>query len=62
MAPHASPTGTATGQQEFNLSQGVLVSGAMNGNIRVEMTAAQLRMPIAMTLDLHMTMRRVGGP
>ncbi len=58
----AKVTGTATGQQEFNLSQGVLVSGTMDGNLRVEMTAPQLRMPIAMTFDLHITMRRVAGP
>jgi len=58
----AKVTGTATGQQEFNLTQGVLVSGTMDGNIRVDMTGGQLRTTLAMTLELHITMRRVGGP
>lgn len=58
----AKITGTATGQQEFNLTRGVLVNGSMDGNIKVEVTAAQLRTPIAMTYDLHVAMRRVGGP
>lgn len=58
----AKITGTATGQQEFNLTQGVLATGSMDGNIKVEVTAAQLRTPIAMTYELHVSMRRVGGP
>jgi len=58
----AKITGTATGQQEFNLTQGALVNGTMDGNIKIEMSAPQLRTPLTMTYELHVSMLRVGGP
>ena len=58
----AKITGTATGQQEFNLTQGALVNGSMDGNIRIEMSAPRLPTPLVMSFELHVSMRRVGSP
>jgi hypothetical protein len=57
----AKVTGTVAGQEEFDLTRGALASASMDGTIRVEMTAPQLRAPLAISLELHATLRRLGA-
>lgn len=51
-------TGSATGEETFSLSDGAVVSGAMDGSVKVEFTIPALKTSIGVGYDLHVTMKR----
>jgi len=53
-------TGTAAGEETFSLTDGALVTGTMDGNVKVEMTIPALKTSIAIAYDLHVVMKRLG--
>jgi len=53
-------TGAATGEETFSLTDGALVTGTMDGNVKVEMTIPALKTSVAIAYDLHVTMKRLG--
>jgi len=53
-------TGAATGAETFSLTDGALVTGTMDGNVKVEMTIPALKTSVAIAYDLHVTMKRLG--
>jgi hypothetical protein len=53
-------TGTATGDETFSLTEGALVTGTMDGNVKVEMTIPALNISVAIGYTLHVTMKRQG--
>jgi len=53
-------TGAATGEETFSLTDGALVTGTMDGNVKVEMTIPALKTSVGVAYDLHVTMKRLG--
>lgn len=53
-------TGAATGEETFSLTEGALVTGTMDGNVKVEMTIPALKTSVSVGYDLHVTMKRRG--
>lgn len=55
-------SGTMTGEQQFSLSQGALVSGKMGGTMKLQVTLPALSAkPIAMSLDQETSMQLAGS-
>lgn len=53
-------TGSATGEETFSLTEGALVSGTMDGGVKVEMTIPALKASVGIAYDVHITMKRLG--
>ena len=56
----AKLSGSTTGEETFSLTQGALMTGTLNGAVKVELTIPTLTTPIAMSYDVHVTMKRAG--
>jgi hypothetical protein len=53
-------TGVTTGEETFSLTEGALVSGMLDGHVKVEMTIPTLKVSVGIAYDLHVTMKRQG--
>jgi hypothetical protein len=56
----AKLSGSTTGEETFSLTQGALTTGTLNGTVKVDLTIPTLQAPIAMSYDMHVTMKRAG--